>query len=449
LVIDRAAGFASARIPFILLAGLVPVFTAWLAYRLFNDRKKAILAGVLGILPGFYLAYYPTTDTFVLTMLLGCSFMLLAGQCFNEKGVRLLAAVGLGAVAGLMHMARADGFLWLGYSLAVLLVVWLMDKERGRSRIKQLAYPALTILCAYALVVTPWMARNLTLFHSLMPPGGSKGLWLRSYNELYLYPVSGLDFQHWWTQGLQSILADRAAALWSVLKTFLGVQTSIFMLPLILAGFWRLRRNPLVVTAGTIWIATFLIMSIVFPYSGSRGGFFHSGAALQPFLWALAVAGLQACVDWGSRARGWVASQAMSVFSFGLVALALLVTGMTSYELVIGPQSGQLAWNAAPELSVKIEQGLQADGGLKTYVVMVNDPPSYYVATGRQAIAIPEGGMQAAQSVAEKYDARYFVLEVNHPAYLDGLYTGRNTPDWLKLVGEVSSAKIFRIVIGQ
>jgi hypothetical protein len=58
----------------------------------------------------------PVPDNYALFMLLGGAFLLLAP--FQQKWI----PIALGALAGLMTLARSDGLLWLG--LAGLTVMW-------------------------------------------------------------------------------------------------------------------------------------------------------------------------------------------------------------------------------------------------------------------------------------------------------------------------------------
>ena len=53
---------------------------------------------------------------------------------------------------------------------------------------------------------------------------------------------------------------------------------------------------------------------------------------------------------------------------------------------------------------------------------MVKNPPGYFVANQRQAIVIPDGDIDVLTSVAERYGARYIILERDHSENLDSLY---------------------------
>ncbi len=68
--------FASAQIGFVILSGFIPVLTSSLSYQFNRDNVLSTWAGILSVFSGYYLAVLPTTDTFVIYMVLGGGFFL-------------------------------------------------------------------------------------------------------------------------------------------------------------------------------------------------------------------------------------------------------------------------------------------------------------------------------------------------------------------------------------
>ena len=68
-------------------------------------------------------------------------------------------------------------------------------------------------------------------------------------------------------------------------------------------------------------------MSLVFPFAGARGGFFHAGAGIQPMWWILAPLGLDAAVA-AARRRGMFTPAAFTVFRGAFVGIAVLMTAV-------------------------------------------------------------------------------------------------------------------------
>ncbi len=165
-------------------------------------------------------------------------------------------------------------------------------------------------------------------------------------------------------------------------------------------------------------------MTLAFPFVGWRGGFFHSGAAFQPLFWSVAPVGLELFVGWGVRHRGWSSRQATTVFSTATVIICSLLTLFVVNNRVVGGDFSRPAWSQSNRSYQAIEAGLLQEGAGKGDIVLVNNAPGYFVATGRKAISIPDGDLESTVQVAEKFGGAYLVLEYNHPTGLNQVYAG-------------------------
>jgi len=260
----------------------------------------------LAIFSGFYAIFIPVTDTFGIYMVLGGIFFLIA----HRRG--FLSSLSLGLIAGLMHLARADGICWLFISFLIILF----------KQVNNLSYPKYinkilmggVCLFGYLIIISAWLIRNNLVFGSMLAPGGDSMLWLTSYNQIFSYPPGSITFASWLENGLGEALKVR---LWSLninLQNTLASQASIFLFPLILIGIWKLRKDLRTIFAVITWVGYIILMSIIFPFAGARGGFFHSGSALQPMWWALAPIGLVSLVEWVGKKRAWKIEQASQFF---------------------------------------------------------------------------------------------------------------------------------------
>lgn len=440
--------FAAGRLGFILLAAGVAPLTSALAYRLHPERRQALLAGLLAVTAGFYLPYLPTTDTFGPVMLLGGGFLLL---CLLLAGTRpgdqprwrsLGFAMGLGVMAGLMHLARADGLLWLGVGGLALLC--LPGSSWGQ-RLSQLGLLGL----GYLLVMGPWMARNVSIFGAFFSAGGLRPLWITTYDELYTYPASQLTPQHWLASGLPALLGVRLKALGVNLQSLLAVQGEIFLLPLMLAGLWQLRRVWAVRLGGLAWLMILGVMTLVFPHQGWRGGYFHSVAALQPLLWAVAPLGLSRIIRWAGEKRNWNIYQAERVFQVGMLVLAAGFSLVFLAGRVFGATSAianvQTGWDAPAERYTRIGASLQDLGISGEASLMVNNPPGFYLAAGRPSLAVPDGSPETLLAVARRYGACWVLLEPDHPVGLAALYAGPDTAPGLAYVAQLEDAHLLQV----
>jgi len=440
----QRGSFFAGRFFFILLSASIPPLTALLAQRLGQDRRGATLAGLLGLFSGFYLIYTTLTEGFTLVMVLGSIFFLTVFGSPDEEMTKPVFYLIPGMVMGFLHLIRADGFLWLCAGL--LVVLWMYPVKRKSPIGKTLAVIGCTI-GGYLLVMGPWFLRNFQAFGGIMPPGGSRAFWLRNYNEIFRYPAEQLDLATWLASGWEGIFKDRLAALWSNMQTAMAVQGSIFLLPLMIAGLWHLRRDRRVVLGAGLWLAILGVMSFVFPYPGVRGGFFHSGAALQPLLWASVPFGLDVFVDWGSRKRSnWNKKMAVNVFGFGIVLLSVLLTGFLFSQRVVGKSLQNPAWQDSWDRQYLYEDELTKQGALPNDVVMINNPAGWYAATERSAIVIPDGTPETAWLAAQQYGAAILILEADHVDGLDELYENPVDLPGLRYLSAVDGAYFFEFV---
>lgn len=459
MLLTRSHTFSAGRLGFLLIAGCIPPLTAALAYRLMPKRASAWLAGLLAVFPVYYLPYLPTSDTFAIYMLLGiCWLWLAAGyplilQRFLPDGkVRMFFRLALlGVVSGLMHLARADGLVWLLLALGSI-IIWRDERKAEHTKVatptatdwKTILLQSSSCLLGYLLIMAPWMTRNLAEFGSLLAPGGMKSLWFIDYNDLYAYPAGVLTIARWWSTGLSSILQTRLWALGQNLQTLLAVQWMIILAPLIIWGLWRCRTERVVRIGLVALFSILFLMTVIFPFAGARGGFFHSGAALQPLYWALAPVGLQAFVEWGGRARGWK-PKAWRVFAAATLAGVIMLSVIVVNSRVLGADWRQPVWGASHEQYVRLGQALDAIGASSQDVVLVNNPPGFYLAAGKPAAAIPNGGPDILLAAAEKYNARFIILEGNHPPGLDDLYQQPASHPGMHYVETIAGAHLIEI----
>jgi hypothetical protein len=429
--------YAAARLPFLLLAACVPPLTATLALSFSQNRALAFISGLLACFPVYYAPFLPVTDNYAIYMILGGSYFLLL-----QKEVSSGKFVLLGITSGLMTLARSDGLLWLGVTF--LLALWQARRLNPSAQLRFTFHSLRFILFAilgYLLVMGFWYARNLSLFDSLMAPGTRYALWLTSYNETFAYPPAQISFENWLAAGLDSALNARLTALRLNLLNAFAAQGGIFLFPFIAIGLWQFRRDLRVRVGALAWIGLLFAMTLAFPFAGPRGAFFHAGAALQPLWWSLAPIGLDSVIG-SARRRGWFTSQAFAVFRGALVALALAMTVLIVYIRVIQP-----GWETEDGLYVQVEQRMVESGAQPGDIVIARNPPGYYVATGRSAIALPSSGLESVLAVAARYEARYLVLEEKGvTGDLRTLYDAPDANPSFEYLGETDGTKLFEIL---
>jgi hypothetical protein len=70
--------------------------------------------------------------------------------------------------------------------------------------------------------------------------------------------------------------------------------------------------------------------------------------------------------------------------------------------------------------------------------VAVNNPPGFSLATGREAVVIPNGPPETLHAVVRRYEVDWVVLESNHPSQLDVIYTHPASLSWLRLADQIA-----------
>lgn len=425
----RTPTFWGAKIPFLLLAAVVPVLTARMTWKLTKDPFSSRTAGWLACFAGFYLPFLPVTDSFSPLMLLGAVYFLLF---MEPKPGRYSFWVGL--TCGAMHLARAEGLIWLALAGAALI---FQQEDRFKS--------LLLLTAGYLILVGPWMIRNYLVFGQLLGKGGLKTLWLTEYNQLFAYPADQINYQAWRAQGWWEILRDRWWALQINLQTALVVQGQIYLTPLLIWGIWKYRDRAAVRLGGTGWLGLMAAMTLVFPFPGARGSFFHGGAALQPMFWGLAAAGLAELLKWGKRHRSWHQHQAAAVLGTGLIVISGLLSMYLVSERVIGKDFSEPVWNKPQQRYQMIEVKLLEEGLGEDQPVLVNNPPGYYAVNRRRAAAVPSGGLAPLLEAAGDFGADYILLDENYPPLMKDYYFHPETRSGLIYKGSAAGIRIYQI----
>lgn len=401
--------FRAAQIPFVFLSALLAVIAYAVAWQTSASRRHAWAAAVLAVFSGFYMAYWSVPETFAPFAVFG-SLSLWASSRAQAGRWGFVA----GACAGLAHLTRADGVLLLLPVLFIGIKSW-----RG------LVWAAL----GYVVVMSPWLIHNWTTTGRLLSIAGAKSLFLTNYDDLYSLGKT-LNLSTYLSWGLGNILRSKLDALWANLQTLVAVVGMILLAPFAAIGFWQQRRAALYQAVMIYGAGLYLAMSLAFTFPGARGGMFHSGAALLPFVFSAALVGLDAVVGWvAARLPAWDVTKARRGFTWELVGLAALVS-VALYGLRVR------GWNQADAVygSIGARLRVASQSGQPSPVVAVNNPPGYVYHTGQSAIAIPNGDVDTLLAAARLYGAAWVVLEANHPAALSGLYNQPRSDPRLILV---------------
>jgi 4-amino-4-deoxy-L-arabinose transferase-like glycosyltransferase len=408
----------ASALPFWLVAACVAPLTYLIGLDAGLARWQSAAAAILAAMPGGVAAYLGQPDNFSVFMLLGALALWLCAR--GLRGDRRSFALG-GVVVGLAFLSRNDGVL-LGIPFALAFGYDLVRRPRA-SRIGW--WPALAFVAGFVVVAAPWLWRQLDVFGSISPSSASgRILFIREYRELYSVSTE-TTLGSFLGQGLERLVLSRLEGLRAALLTLATSPLLVVLVPLLLVGTWRHRRDPAFipwVTYGIVLIGFSAIVSAVHvPY----GTFLHSAVALLPHAYLLTMLGLAILVRWVAERRpSWDATRATRVFSIMLVAVFLAVS-------IVGTIITVRGWQAERESRVAILDALatHAEPG---DIVMSPDAGAYRYFGGWPGIVTPEDPLPVIEEAARRYGVRWLALERAHMVTALGpVLAGTTHPDWL------------------
>jgi hypothetical protein len=294
--------------------------------------------------------------------------------------------------------------------------------------------------------MSAWFVRNIMAYHSLTPPGNGKLIWATGYDDIFYFFNELITPQHFFELGVGKIILDRLTALWGNVKGLLAVNGSIVLVPLIAMGIWRTRKNFITRLAVSIILLNLLVMSLIFPYAGYRGGFFHSNSAVQTVLWGLVPIGLSGFIDLGVKYRKWVPNRSWKMFGSAVIASLSILSVVIFLQKMNYASTTKIPWNDSLQEFQKIDQQIVTITSDEDSVILVNDPPGYYLATQRMAAVNPSDGVTALLAAADKYHARYTIIDENNAVLFDEISRDGFQNKRLKLIEKLDDMEIYEIL---
>jgi hypothetical protein len=409
------------QVPMVLIAaGLVPL-TYIVGLEIGASRWQAVAAAVLALFSGPLLIMYSTIDNFAVFGACGAMALWSSVRATSSDrwGQWLMLA---GIATGLVTLARVDGLL-----LAVApLAAWI--QRTGLTRSRPVAVPARAVgwgvasFAGFAVVVAPWLARNLSAYGSLFPSAGGHTLWIRSYNEQFSigHEVSLSTFL---SAGPADIIGSRLDA-WVQLAGRTGVLLGGIFLIFFVVALWSYRRRPELAPFIAYFVLMFIVMGAVFTFHAPKGAYYHSAGAWLPFAFPLALMGVGPACEAAGKAWPFLRRAGAQRFLVvagivGAVVLSL-VGSATLYSQWSVSRGRDLS--AAAFLNRAARQG---------DVVMSSDPASLYPLTGLSGVAAPFDPFAVVSRVIDAYGVDWVVVTRPEPGTTDplGLWNGAAAVD--------------------
>jgi len=473
-------------LPFILLSATLPLITYYVSLQFasglgeknkklvrgnacspprpagfYPKRRHAIAAALFTTFSGFYTIYWASPDSFApFAVTASLSLVAMAKGLRGESPWWFALS---GALAGLSHLTRADGVLLLAVlSIVVIFKAWPLvgpppsDPSRhfpGPTRLRSLALALFLAVAGYALVMSPWFCRNWLAVGTPVPSAGTQTLFLRNYDEIFSYGRA-LTWQHYLTWGWGFILQSKLKAIGINLVRLVAENMLIFLAPFIIIGLWQLRHCVEYLPFFVYGPLLYLAMTLAFTFPGVRGGLFHSGGALLPFLFAAAMPGLDTVIAWIARRRPhWDVSLAQRMLTVGFIALAFFLSAFIYVRGVFGSQplrqaQGRLltpAWNQRDQVYADIAAWLDENAPPEAKV-MVGNPPGFYYFSHRPCVVVPSEDIDTVLQACDRYGVEFVILDQNRPRPLQEVYSGEASHPCLLLRRTFGLAKVFQVV---
>ncbi len=417
--------YLASALPFWILGALGASITYLLGVDAGLGRRTSIAAGALMIMPGAVAPYFSQPDNFSLYMVLGVTAMWLCVR--GARGSRRAFAAG-GIVVGLAMLARTDGvLLGVPFVWAFATELWSRWRSRGQAGARaavRVGWPAaMACFGLFLLVMAPWWIRDQALFGSISPSSSSgRILWIRTYEDLFSVstPVTPASF---FAQGLGPLIASRVGGLVSALVILGSQPLLIFLVPLVAVGWWVQRANP-AFRPWLVYLVTFLLFSgLVFAVHVPYGMTLHSGLALVPHAYLLAMVGLAATIRWIAQRRPhWDVERATRNFTVVIVAVVWVIGAVATVIL-----AGLWGHEADYRTALLDAHPIPASDRL-----MSADPGAYWYRWGITGVGTPNDPLPVVRQAAELYDVRWLILEKNQiVSSLAPVLAGRSRPSWL------------------
>jgi Dolichyl-phosphate-mannose-protein mannosyltransferase len=392
----------ASALPFALIGSLAAPLTWAIARDAGSTRLVAVGAGVLVALPLMLLVFMVQPDNFSLFQPL-----VAAALWLGARGLRgdARAFAGAGLLVGLATLARNDGVLvGATLGLAFLWDRWRVWRSEGSRSPAIPVWSAVACAALFAIVMAPWIFRQLAVFGSISPSTASgKVLYIRSIEEWNsITTPATLD----WLlgQGIGPLVLSRIGGLVAAIGIFTTLACAgLLVFPLVI-GAWSRRRSiwfgPFFVYAGLLFAFSGLVSAVHVP----GGTFIHSAVALVPHAYILALEGIAVAVGWiAARRRSWNVGTATSVFTVTTIAVGSIVAVL----VVVGLHG---SWQQKRSDREALAIALAAVAGPDDRVMSIDAAGIEYV-SGHGGVVSPNDPIETDHEVAVAYQIEWLILE--------------------------------------
>ena len=407
-----------------IVAGVVPALAGFLAGKKYSQSLAVgVLAGLLTFFSPFQVWFSVTTEAIIFAGAFGSIAIYFMMRSAESPRYFLVAAL----FTGLANLIRQDNILLFGALEICILIASFSWKKRV-----SIAALALVI---QILILSPLFIKNISEFHTALPPGPAKTAFLTSYEDFHSYnkQIDWATLRATW--GIQGILKRRlhtAAENLGQVNYFLDpVFTVLILVSLLDIMFFHrdLAKIRLLIPVVLFAVFEYLFYSFIASFSGP-GSLIKSLGALMPFICIL-------IVDFLSN---FLRSKPLLV---GLVVLLSVYGGYRGFEK---NYSSTIYYNNVYEEYKVVRSLILQDAGKKglnmsDIAVMARDTWDVNEGTGFKSVMVPNNDIATIIFVAQHYNAHYLLLPAERPQ-LNKIYTGSGPDPRFHLIGLVPNSDI-------
>jgi hypothetical protein len=416
-------GLHNALLPFILIGSLLPLVGYAAAGQLkLGESARLFVAAAVAFLPEFVLNSVRTDTTMPSALLVGSTLVLLTHGLQTRKAWPFIVG---GLCAGLAYLNRSDATLLVPLYLVVIGVYVVAARSHDAPPVRWRT--ALLMPLAAALIVGPWLVRNVQLTGSATTPNTERMFFLTDYRDHYRYRG---EFS------LETMLEKQTPAQLIARRLFeMGASVKLMyttldqLLPVAVVGGLLLLlaardRQRFIALAPVLilLLGYYVFYTLLVPYK-SMGGSFKKVYLVQiPLLLPLAGYALERAVQ----------SQRLRV---GVMLLTVGFLTANAVELVRADANFARAYLGRVQAMAEVAATLPDRTGDGQLVLMTQDPFMLrYV--GLSSVLFPSDDRDTVLEVAERYGVDYLLMPPDRES-LNAIYLRTETDPRLTLVADV------------
>lgn len=416
-------GLHNALIPFMLMGSLLPVIGYVAAGQAnLHENTRLFVAAAVAFLPEFVLNSVRTDTTMPSAILVGSALVLLTHGLQRGKAWPFVLS---GLCAGFAYLNRSDATLLVPLYVVVAGLYAVLSRYNDTPQVRW--RHALLLPLSAALIVTPWLVRNVQVSGTATTPNTERMFFLTDYRDHYRYRGEFTFETMVEKQTVGGIIAKRLFEMGASIKLMYTTMDQV--LPVAVAGGLLLllaardrQRLTALAPALILLLGYFVFYTVLVPYKSQGGSFKKVYLVLIPLLLPMAGYAFERAIT-DSRLR------------LGAMLLTLGFLAANAVELVRADANFARGYLGRVQAMADVAATLPDRTGDGELVLMTQDPFMLrYV--GLRSVLFPSDDRDTVLEVAERYGVDYLLMPPDRES-LNAIYLRTDDDPRLTLAAEV------------